>query len=971
MAAMLCVLAATTLAGGGPQNVLVVYNSNAKYAYSKAIAEHYQAARGLHADQLLGLDLDFATLKVNQAIPGQGGVTFNAGGVPDALNAWTVLTVDEFTRRIYNPIVAHLQAKGLEDQVYILVFVKGVPWRLWPNVTHDHPLNDAAHPDELNGVKAQSEGGFATTLARASFGNAFSLTPIATSSAKTDYFATFEAFRPNAFIKQDDATKRLRFLVSLLYGPTVGTDYTSAAFSAIDGAVAADGTRPTGTFAFLSTDNQARNARKGMSGIEAAGLRKLGFGAIQDFVPCAALPQYNPASRPGFVSAVCGVSLSGQTVQSTGNPWAAWTWAAGALGDALTSFSGHYLDSYAARGLSWYHVTPEWWMMAGTIGGYGTGVEPGTVATELATRFVAPLQYRRWVEGFSLAEVTYQSVEDVRFLTLVGDPLAAPYARRPAVTASGLPTTVALGQPVSLTVAAAPHAQARAVRRLELYVDGKFVQSYEPLCPAGQTVSATVGGVNVSYVTQAGDSRGTIIAALADALNARAAGTFTAACQDIAFSAPTADGWPRWNAERRTNQPITDGLLVVSTQATGAAGNGVACAAQATASGGGTVAVHPHWLALQTFGGAEWNTGTAAASCYVQRKVGSTNLVKTGGETLTVTCTASGTTASRTVAVDASWTLTTQVQAAIQSAMVSAAAEAEAGGPGYYIYGTSVIRGLPGAPPETRFAVTHPDHASSGFEIILGTQLESAGHAETLATGGKSNGPGINYLYLDVGPATLSHAFQIDTAGLALGTHEVLVVAVDGGAAEAQGYARGTFTVSAPIGVAATWVDGSNWCYENTPASTCNRHLSLLQISVVHDPNGNSAYQVAVSVSPTTTAVAEATADVMRWKIVGGQHAAEAAGPKGQSAAATVQVTVQGTDRGGTGTTTATLTVRHLGDTNGDGFVNAEDKLALNQRLNGVTSACTLRGADLDADGLVNSLDKLIVNLVLNGLTVP
>lgn len=970
--AMLCAAADQARAGGGPQNVLVVYNSNAKYAYSRTIAEHYQAARGIHADNLLGLDIDFARdLEVNQGIPGQSGLTFNYGGDANALNIWTVLTVEEFTRLVYNPILAHLQAKGLQDQVYLLVFVKGVPWRIWPNVTHDHPLNDASHPDELNGVRAQSEGGLATTLARASFGNTFSLTPVSTSAAKTDYFATCEAFRPNVFSKQDDSTKRLRFLVSMLYGPTLNGDAASAAISGIDRAVAADGTMPSGTFAFLSTDNQARNARKGMCGIEVASLKQLGFGALHDYVTCTALPQYDLTSRPGFVSAVCGLSLSGQTVQSTGNPWAAWPWAPGAIADALTSFSGHHLDSYASRGTGWYHLTPEWWMMAGGIGGYGTGMEPGTVAAELATRFVAPLEYRRWVEGFSLAEVVYQSVEDIRFLTLVGDPLAAPYARRPTVSAGGLPATVALGEPLSIAVAASPHARGRAVRRLELYLDGKFVQSYEPPCPAGNTVNVSLGEVCASYVTQAGDTRGTIVAALADALNAQAGGTLTAACQDIAFSAPTADGWPRWNAERRTNQPITDGLMVVSTQATGASGNGLASAATASAAGG-TVFVHPRWLAPRTYGGTEWRTGTAAASCYVLRKTGSATMVKPGGERLTVTCTVGGNSASRDVTIDASWTFASQIQAALMEGLTAAAKEAETGGPGYYIYGTSIIRGLPGAPAETRFVVTHPDYASSGFELILGSQTEQNGRAETIATGGKSDGPGINYLSLDIGPEALSHTFQLDTSNLALGTHEVLVVAVDGGAAEAQGYARGTVTVTGRIDVSASWQYGYHWCYENTPGNTGHRHACTLQVAIDRDVNGNSAYQVAVAVDPDSavTAAAQATADPMVWKIVGGSRAAGAAGPEGQSATATVQVTVRGLDRGGAGQATAVITVRHLGDINNNGRIDSQDKLFLNMRLNGLGQPFGLRELDLDGDGIVTSADKLLMNLVLNGLTV-
>lgn len=65
------------------------------------------------------------------------------------------------------------------------------------------------------------------------------------------------------------------------------------------------------------------------------------------------------------------------------------------------------------------------------------------------------------------------------------------------------------------------------------------------------------------------------------------------------------------------------------------------------------------------------------------------------------------------------------------------------------------------------------------------------------------------------------------------------------------------------------------------------------------------------------------------------------------------------------------LTLRTLGDVNGDATVDTSDKLEINRELNGIATTATLRELDLTGDGTVDTNDKLQVNRVLNGILVP
>ena len=90
----------------------------------------------------------------------------------------------------------------------------------------------------------------------------------------------------------------------------------------------------------------------------------------------------------------------------------------GALGDSLTSYGGDILENSGQTPLLAF-------LEAGAAGSYGTVVEP----CNYTQKFPDPVDYFYQARGFSLAEAYYQSVLNPFQGLLVGEPLAAPFAR--------------------------------------------------------------------------------------------------------------------------------------------------------------------------------------------------------------------------------------------------------------------------------------------------------------------------------------------------------------------------------------------------------------------------------------------------------------------------------------------------------------------------------------------------------------
>ncbi len=160
-----------------------------------------------------------------------------------------------------------------------------------------------------------------------------------------------------------------------------------------------------------------------------------------------------------------------------------------------------------------------------------------------------------------------------------------------------------------------------------------------------------------------------------------------------------------------------------------------------------------------------------------------------------------------------------------------------------------------------------------------------------------------------------------------------------------------------------------DFVYQNTSGTNTNGgHKALLTIAITSDANGNGPadYTVAVVASGAGAVEVVDTANPLVKELKGSLRTDGATGAGLCDLAITVTGTVAGE-----GTGTSSITVRRLGDINGDGFVTPTDKGVLNARLNGLTVEASDRALDVNADGSVAPTDKGLLNAILNGVVQP
>jgi hypothetical protein len=177
------------------------------------------------------------------------------------------------------------------------------------------------------------------------------------------------------------------------------------------------------------------------------------------------------------------------------------------------------------------------------------------------------------------------------------------------------------------------------------------------------------------------------------------------------------------------------------------------------------------------------------------------------------------------------------------------------------------------------------------------------------------------------------------------------------------------------------------WVYQNTPATTQDRHVIALTASVTQDTCGNSAYTTMVTqsgpgvVTPTpvwTSGTMVPPTLSASWTgltgyLVGGRvnELVTSVGNMALTGSCTVHVVVTG-NVGGSASADVTITVRPLGDIAGSGQVVPNDLAMLNASLNAFDiTPYTDDDCDLSGDGCVTTADRVLLNLVLNGLPVP
>jgi hypothetical protein len=102
---------------------------------------------------------------------------------------------------------------------------------------------------------------------------------------------------------------------------------------------------------------------------------------------------------------------------------------------------------------------------AGASGSYGTVVEP----CNYIQKFPSPQDYFYQARGFSLAECYYMSLANPYQGLIVGEPLAAPFARPPVGAWINLPANSVLSGITNLTLQCTASASNRPIQQVDLF----------------------------------------------------------------------------------------------------------------------------------------------------------------------------------------------------------------------------------------------------------------------------------------------------------------------------------------------------------------------------------------------------------------------------------------------------------------------------------------------------------------------
>jgi MYXO-CTERM domain-containing protein len=412
-ASLLAARAASAYAG--PDSVAVL--ANADVPESVALAKKYMAARSVPAKYLCALSMP----------------------VKDDL------TLAEYQAKVDGPFEACLKSAGIDGRIEAVVVMRGVPLRVaipvqsgTQNVALAAALGAWRSADGTGAVLGQAPG------ATVDCGG----TPCLGAKWANPYKSVTGPITPAMTVTANGVTWK-PLLVTMLHGRSYA-DAERLITSAVDAEKA--GGAP-GTFVLMDGADPARGALDGEFPTVLSQLKAAGFTDAQE-VPFASAWAGPPTIAAFFV----GTASLGTTIESN-------TYAPGALVDNLTSF-GAVPQNFAASGES--QVSIARWVAKGVGGVHGTVDEP------LNNCFPSRRLIVDYVSGAPLAEAYLRRMPFAYWRNLVlGDPMLAPYAKRPVVTLTGVPTGAATSA-VKVTATAVDKA-GTGIETLRLYADGDLL----------------------------------------------------------------------------------------------------------------------------------------------------------------------------------------------------------------------------------------------------------------------------------------------------------------------------------------------------------------------------------------------------------------------------------------------------------------------------------------------------------------
>jgi len=383
----------------------------------------------------------------------------------------TTWAQSDFDTNLLNPLVAMLSSRGLTNQVDYVVLSMDIPYQV-------------TAADGINSTTAALFYGFKTDdcSTNCPAGIPGCNLPDASSNA---YAASEGIFRQTPPI----AAGSNSWLVTMLTSSNL-----AQAQAIIDCSVASDGAFPTQTVWLAKTSDLARNVRylefdNAIFDARVAG--NFSIARINLDSP------YGLTNLLGYQTGLAGFNLLPNV------------FVPGAMADSLTSYGGVILAPNGQTSLLAF-------MNAGACGSYGTVTEP----CNYLQKFPSPQDYFYQARGFSLAECYYMSLVNPYQGLIVGEPLAAPFARPPVGAWVNLPTNSVLSGITNLTLQCTASAPNRPIQQVDLFLDGTWLQTLTNIAPvAGNILYVTINGYPTNYLVPTNATIASVASGLADVLN--------------------------------------------------------------------------------------------------------------------------------------------------------------------------------------------------------------------------------------------------------------------------------------------------------------------------------------------------------------------------------------------------------------------------------------------------------------------
>jgi uncharacterized protein (TIGR03790 family) len=372
--------------------------------------------------------------------------------------------MDDFVRDVVDPLRTFLRDRGLEDRVRFVVMTQGMP------------------------IVARTPGGDVSTAATLSVLD----TPICGRPQTFSDIARRAV--PNPYQDGPAPSGRVleggRFLlVTALVSSTV-----DEAIALVDRSVASDGTAPRGARFVFQDANGNANVRNDKYDAARVELETAGFAAERD-----AAGADKVRGRENVMGYMSGGSYSALSVDGVNSN----RYLPGAICDMLQSYGAvpANFNPDPKSGKSQFPVTHM--VRAGITGVHGAVSEPFSFS------FPDVRLFATYAEGYTLAEAFHRHLPIVYWMNLtLGDPLCAPYAKRPVPTVERKPDGLEVSAP--------------GAARIDVYADGRPLGGVEG--ERGVVPFALPGGTYEVLVEATGpgptEPRGWTIAKIAES-NAR------------------------------------------------------------------------------------------------------------------------------------------------------------------------------------------------------------------------------------------------------------------------------------------------------------------------------------------------------------------------------------------------------------------------------------------------------------------